>query len=142
MTENLDSYKSGQTGDADELIAFFPDCQGPQRRRREDRLLPMRRRRSQRRSSAARALSVVKYSDKRDRLVVPEVVAQPAVQKKLVGRWAALRRHVSVTGRLRASKKQAMRRSIFRFDEDVGLLAGADDAQLACSAIAKNACIG
>ena len=99
MTENLDSYKSGQTAMQMNFIAFFPGiAKDPNVGGEKTGFFPMPKAKIAAAQLGGQGISVVKYSDKKETaLEYLKWFAQPAVQKKWweVGGFST---HVSVTG--------------------------------------------
>jgi multiple sugar transport system substrate-binding protein len=99
MTENLDSYKSGQTAMQMNFIAFFPGiAKDPNVGGDRTGFFAMPKARIAAAQLGGQGISVVKYSDRKDlALEYLKWFAQPAVQKKW---WemGGFSTHVSVTG--------------------------------------------
>lgn len=99
MTENLDSYKSGQTAMQMNFIAFFPGiAKDPNVGGEKTGFFAMPKAKIAAAQLGGQGISVVKYSDKKEMaLEYLKWFAQPAVQKKWweVGGFST---HVSVTG--------------------------------------------
>lgn len=98
MTENLDSYKSGQTAMQMNFIAFFPGiAKDPNVGGEKTGFFAMPKAKIAAAQLGGQGISVVKYSDKKElALEYLKWFAQPAVQKKWweVGGFST---HVSVT---------------------------------------------
>ena len=84
MVANLDAYKSGQVAMQMNWFAFFPESpRTPRSAARSPGSSSTRARRSRLRPWAARGVSVVSYSDKKDQaLQYIKWFAKPDVQKK------------------------------------------------------------
>jgi multiple sugar transport system substrate-binding protein len=99
MTENLDSYKSGQTAMQMNFIAFFPGiAKDPSVGGEKTGFFAMPKAKIAAAQLGGQGISVVKYSDKKEMsLEYLKWFAQPAVQKKW---WemGGFSTHVSVTG--------------------------------------------
>jgi multiple sugar transport system substrate-binding protein len=99
MTENLDSYKSGQTAMQMNFIAFFPGiAKDPNVGGAKTGFFAMPKARIAAAQLGGQGISVVKYSDKKElALEYLKWFAQPAVQKKW---WemGGFSTHTSVTG--------------------------------------------
>jgi multiple sugar transport system substrate-binding protein len=99
MTENLDSYKSGQTAMQMNFIAFFPGiAKDPNVGGDKTGFFAMPKAKIAAAQLGGQGISVVKYSDKKETsLEYLKWFAQPAVQKKW---WemGGFSTHVSVTG--------------------------------------------
>jgi multiple sugar transport system substrate-binding protein len=84
MTEDLDSYKSGQVAMQMNFIAFFPGIsKDPQVGGEKTGFFPIPKGDKQHAQLGGQGISVVKYSDKKDMaLEYMKWFAQPAIQQK------------------------------------------------------------